>query len=350
MKTTDNDLQIFKLLSSFFNKHLIAQRKCSPDTIRNYKNSLKQFRLFLRDVKGVSFHKITFDSFSRNNIYDFCEWLFDEKNCSVATVNNRLSALLSFLKYCSAEDISLTSVYLEAKKIKRYKKIKPNVIKYLSEEQLKKAFAAPDTATKKGRRNQYLMIHAYETGGRVGELMNLKLKDIIFSDEGVLVHFFGKGGKERIVPLADEAVPHLSSYLNEFHPDGNGNDYFFYTVHNGIKTRMSPRTVNEFLAGYSDAIQATDSSFPRLHAHIFRHSIAMTMLREGIPLPIIGDFLGHASLDSTAIYAHADIRMMREALEKVHSININGITITEERSEKEWTDLEDQLIKICGLK
>ena len=81
---------------------------------------------------------------------------------------------------------------------------------------------------------------------------------------------------------------------------------------------MAPRTVNSFLAAYAKALHEVDPLFPEgLHCHVFRHSIRMAMYKAGIPLSYIKDFLGHSSIDSTAIYAHADNEAMAAALRSV---------------------------------
>ena len=77
---------------------------------------------------------------------------------------------------------------------------------------------------------------------------------------------------------------------------------------------MAPRTVNSFLSSYAKQLHEMESGFPEnLHCHVFRHSIGMAMYKAGIPISYIKDFLGHSSLDSTAIYAHADSDTMAEA-------------------------------------
>ena len=131
-------------------------------SIISYTDSLDQYRQYLRDQKGIPFDKVGFHCFTKEMIYGFCVWLRDSQNKAVNTINLRLSAIRSFLCYCSEEDVALSELYLKAKSIHRFKgKIDPK-LEYLTPDQLETVFAAPDTKTWNGRRNQYFMIHAYE--------------------------------------------------------------------------------------------------------------------------------------------------------------------------------------------
>jgi site-specific recombinase XerD len=197
------------------------------------------------------------------------------------------------------------------------------------------------------------MIHAYETGGRVDELVCMTLGDIIRNGTSVQIRLHGKGDKTRYNPLPEEVIPHLDAYLAEFHPHGKNSDYLFYTIHNGRHTKMTPRAVNSFLVGYARTLHSMDGSFPEnLHCHVFRHSIGMAMYKAGIPISYIKDFLGHSSIDSTAIYAHADNDAMAEALRSVDQEALpekdeagNTLSVPE----KKWKGKEEYLLHFCGL-
>ncbi len=181
----------------------------------------------------------------------------------------------------------------------------------------------------------------------------MTLGDIIRNGTSVQVRLHGKGDKTRYNPLPAEVIPHLDAYLAEFHPDGNNDDYLFYTIHNGQHTKMTPRTVNSFLAGYAKKLHKTDPSFPvNLHCHVFRHSIGMAMYKAGIPISYIKDFLGHASLDSTSIYAHADNDAMEEALRSVDQEALpkkDSTGTVKSIPEKKWKGKEEYLLRFCGL-
>ena len=353
MRIKKSELYFYEMLRDFLHQYLVIQRNFSPATVKNYTVSLDQFRQYLREQKGIPFDKVGFHCFTKGMIYDYCIWLRDSQTRSINTVNLRLSAIKSFLGYCSDEDVTLSELYLKAKSIHRFKGKTDLKLEYLAQEQLEKVFSVPDTTTRNGRRNQYFMIHAYETGGRVTELISLTLGDIIRNGTGVQIRLHGKGDKTRYIPLSKEVIPHLDAYLAEFHPHGKNADYLFYTIHNGSHTKMTPRTVNSFLSVYAQKLHSMDNSFPeKLHCHVFRHSIGMAMYKAGIPISYIKDFLGHSSLDSTAIYAHADNDAMAEALRSVDQealpeLDESGNIVSV--PDKKWKGKEEYLLHFCGL-
>lgn len=352
MEIKKSELYFYEILRNYLHKYLVVQRKFSLATVKNYTDSLDQYRQYLREQKGIPFDKVGFHCFEKDMVYEFCIWLRDHQEKATNTINLRLSAIKSFLCYCSEEDATLTGLYLKVKTIHRFKGRKDPKPEYLKLDQLAAVFAAPDITTRNGRRNQYFMIQAYETGGRVEELVSMTLGDIIRNGSSVQIRLHGKGDKIRYIPFPTEAIPHLDAYLAEFHPDGKNEDHLFYTIHNGKQTKMAPRTVNAFLSVYAKQLHVMDSSFPEdLHCQVFRHSIGMAMFKAGIPLSYIKDFLGHVSLDSTAIYAHADNNSMAEAL---RSVDQDALPVKKENGnivspEKKWKGHEEYLLHFCGL-
>lgn len=353
MRINQSELYFYKLLRDFLNKYLVTQRQYSKATVKNYKDSINQYRIYLRDQKEIQFDKVSFSCFEKATVYDYCIWLRDEQKKATNTVNLRLSAIKSFLSYCSEEDPAVSEIYLKVKSIRRFKGKADQKLEYLDQKQLEAVFAAPDITGKMGRRNQYFMIHAYETGGRIEELVNMTLGDIIRNGTNVQIRLHGKGDKTRYIPFPADAIPHLDAYLTEFHPESTNEDYLFYTIHDNQHTKMAPRTVNSFLYSYSKKLHEKEPSFPeKLHCHVFRHSIGMAMYKAGIPISYIKDFLGHASIDSTSIYAHADNDAMAKAL---RSVDQDALPKTDEAGniisvpEKKWKGKEDYLLHFCGL-
>lgn len=353
MKINRSEMYFYEMLRDYLQKYLITQRKFSVATVKNYKDSLNQYRSYLKEQKGIPFDKVNFQCFEKNIVYDYCIWLRDTQCKAINTINLRLTAIKAFLNYCSIEDPVLAEIYLKVKSIHRFKGKSDPKLEYLNQDQLESVFAAPDTTSRLGRRNQYFMIHAYETGGRVDELINMRLSDIIRNGKSIQIRLHGKGDKTRYIPFPADAVPHLDAYLAEFHSNGTNEDYLFYTIHNNQHTKMAPRTVNSFLYVYAEQLHKLDSTFPeKLHCHVFRHSIGMAMYKAGIPISYIKDFLGHSSLDSTAVYAHADCEAMEQALRSVDQealpqTDSNGKNIS--IPEKKWKGKEDYLLHYCGF-
>ncbi len=342
-----NEMHFYQLLRDFLTDYLITKRNFSDKTVRAYRQSLNLLRNYLREEKGISFDRMNFICFSRGSIYDFLMWLKNTKKNSVQTLNLRLSAIKSFLKYCSEEDMELMPVYLDVAGIHVFKGTKRPYIEYLTQEQLKLLFSLPDMTTKLGKRERFFMIFAYETGARIQELLDLRLNCIIRGDTSVRVKIHGKGNKTRYVPLLGLTVKHLDAYLASFHKESPLDALLFYTTHNATKTQMKAGTVDYFLKKYGKLAHKTDITFPEgLHAHMFRHSIAMAMHKKGIPISYIRDFLGHSSIDTTSVYSYSDEETITRALEAVDLEGTIGETVTKQ---KNWKGKEQYLLEYCGL-
>lgn len=336
---------LYELLHKYLTVYLAVYKKSSQKTIKAYKQALKTFRLFIQERKGIRFVSMDFSCFSKNNIYDFLVYLRDEKKNTASTLNQRLSAIKSFLKYCAEEDISLSSFYLDVSKIHKFKGEKNTTVEYLTSPQLKLLFSIPDLKLKINRRNRFIMILLYESGARVEELTNIKIGDLI-NGETTQLRLLGKGEKVRFIPLFDTTVAHLDAYLHEFHPNPNNDDFLFYTIHNHEQTKMTTGTIDHLLKIYAATAAESDKLFPlNLHAHMLRHSIAMAMYKKGIPLSYIKDFLGHSDISTTSIYAYSDRETILEALESVE----HEPASTKAEPGKKWKSREAELLAYCGL-
>ena len=342
-----NEMHFYQLLRDFLTDYLITKRNFSDKTARAYRQSINILRNYLREEKNISFDRIDFSCFSRSGIYDFLMWLKDTRNNSTQTLNLRLSAIKSFLKYCSEEDMELMPVYLAVASIHAFRGVKRLCIEYLAQEQLKLLFSVPDKTTRLGRRDLFFMIFAYETGARMQELLDLRLNCIIRGDSSVRVKIHGKGNKTRYVPLLGSTVKHLDAYLAGFHKGSPMDAFLFYTIHDLQKTQMKPGTVDYFLKKYGKLARATEIAFPEgLHAHMLRHSIAMTMHKKGIPISYIRDFLGHNSIETTSVYSYSDEETITKALE---SVNFEGTIDKTVAKQKNWKGKEQYLLEYCGL-
>lgn len=346
MKIKKDEMHFFQLLHDYLNVYLPIHRNFSTATVRTYRQSLKLLRQYFKEEKGLQFDKLNFSCLSRTNIYDFLLWLKDKRGCSPQTLNLRLSAIKSFLSYCGEEDIELTAVHLDVSSIHNFKGVKKPGVEYLNQSQLKMLFSIPNISIRFGRRDRFFMIFAYETGGRMQELLNLRLSDIISNEATVKIRFFGKGSKIRYVPLLKDVVAHLNAYLSEFHATSPKDAFLFYTIHDSKQTQMKSGTVDYFMKKYGNFARRTDSSFPQgLHAHMLRHSIAMAMYKKGIPISYIKDFLGHACIDTTAIYSYADEDTIAAALESIEHEPFGN----QSKPMKNWKGNEQFLLEFCGL-
>lgn len=349
-KNRDAEVGAFhRLLSSWFREHLPVRAHASDRTVSSYRQSMRQYASWLRDVRGVRFDEVTFDHLSRDHVYGFLCWLRDERGLRAATINLRLSTIKSFLKYCGEEELELAGTYLRVRAIHQFTDEERPVgpVEYLTEPQVRALLSAPDPGTRLGRRDRFILGVAYEAGLRLQELVDLTVGCVEREGGRVRLRVHGKGDKVRHVPLPSEFVPHLDAYLAEFHPgEPDPGDWLVYTVHRKRHTQMSPNTVDYVVRKHARAAHEADPSFPEsTHEHVLRHSIATAMYRAKVPLPYIRDFLGHAHLTTTMIYAHAYEDGLAEAVEAASVVA--DASVAEE--EPLWKGQELYLMELCTL-
>ncbi len=184
--------------------------------------------------------------------------------------------------------------------------------KVMSEKQVDSLLAAPDTDTPLGLRDRAMLETLYATGLRVSELVNLKLHEIGFN-EGVL-RVLGKGSKERLVPLGEQAIDWLGRYLNEARLEiikGQLSDALFITARGGPMTRQAFWQLIKRYAAQSSIDPA------KLSPHVLRHAFATHLLNHGADLRVVQLLLGHADISTTQIYTH----VARERLKSLHAVH-----------------------------
>ena len=118
----------------------------------------------------------------------------------------------------------------------------------------------------------------------------------------------------RIVPIMERTVEHLRKYLDLYHPNSKEDEFLFYVDRKGLRQPMSPDNVAKFIKSYGLKAGKFDKEVPEnLHPHRFRHARAMHLYKGGMPLPLISEWLGHANMETTLIYANADTEMKQKS-------------------------------------
>lgn len=303
------------LARRFLHDYMPVTRNLSDKSVEAYKQSLKVYLEFLELEQGISNEKVSFDSFTRENIKDFIHWL-TKKSCSAKTINLRLTAIRSFLKYSSEEDFELRGIYTDICSVKKVKEEKKLIV-YLQPEATTAILSAYNTATAKHRRNRMMLIMLYDTGARVQELADLNISSLHLREQNPFVTLIGKGRKSRNVPLLNKTVQHLQIYLKEFHPEMNENP-LFYSLLDGKPHRLSTDSISIVLKSAADKARENCEAVPeRVHCHMIRKTKAMDLYKNGVPLPFIMQLLGHESMSTTSgFYAFATLEMMSDAMNK----------------------------------
>ena len=310
-----NDKDFWKMARAYLHDFMPAVRNQSDKTVAAYKQSLNSYLTFLDAAKGLKEEQVTFDTFSRSNVKEFVEWL-REKKYAPKTINLKLTAIRSFLKYCADEDFELRGIYNDVCTVRKVKEEK-KPIEYLQPSATKAILASYDTRTAKHRRNRMLLILLYDTGARVQELSDLSLSSLHLDMPNPYVTLIGKGRKTRNVPVMNKTVSHLRKYLEEFHPDMMEAPLFYSRI-DGKPHQLSTDSISLILKTAAEKARDTCPEVPEnVHCHLMRKTKAMDLYRNGVPLPFIMQLLGHESMSTTSgFYAFATLEMMSEAMHK----------------------------------
>lgn len=305
-------------LHRFFDYYLQNVRKTSQNTISAYSYTFSLFLQFLQQQKRIKAQKAELAQFDRQLILDFLEWLENDRNNSASTRNQRLGAVHSFCHFAIYEYPQYLMSLQQILAIPMKKAPKAQ-LQYLSHDGIKLLFSIPNIKEKQGRRDLMLLTLLYDTGARVSELCSLTIDDL-FLQSPASVKLLGKGGKYRQIPLMPQTVKQLKQYLEE-HRSGCFDDSNAYLFVNPSGRKLTRSGVAYILQKYCDLARTANTKLipETFSPHCLRHSKAMHLLQSGVNLIYIRDFLGHANLATTEIYAKADPEMKRNALEKAYT-------------------------------
>lgn len=313
MKPTDLSVHV----THFLTHHLAAQRNLSPNTIKAYRDVFTLLLRFCRDARGIALERLSLAQIDASLVEAFLDHLTQHRHCSIRTQNHRLAALHAFLRYVQSEVPERLLQCQQILSIPLRRHAHPSV-GYLAKEHLAEILACPDPDTPVGRRDAVLLSVLYDTGARVQELIELSAGDVRL-DSPAQVRLMGKGRKMRAVPLMDATVEILRDHL---HDTGlNRPEHFDQPLFQNLRGgRLSRSGVRYILDKYVHVVRSNHPSFTQpVSPHSLRHTKGMHLLQSGVSLEIIRDFLGHADVKTTQIYARANLEMKRKALEKLVS-------------------------------
>jgi site-specific recombinase XerD len=315
--TKFGDNSLFGLIHDYLKVYLPNHRRLSPNTIRSYKNCLSQFVDFVKVFKHVALTNVTFEMLTAETILAYLDSLETEHGCSISTHNNRLRALHAFFEFAAERDITTLVNLNELKKVPVKKTKEIEIVDYMTMEAVSAVVEQANLGTLKGLRNHFFMMLMYDTGARIQEMIDIKLGDFSFGKTST-VTLHGKGNKTRPVPLMENTVAHLKKYLAAYHSgETDSEQRLFYTIIHEKRHPISDDCVRKFLKLYGVSAREKCKEVPtNVHPHLFRHSRAMHLYQNGMDLTLVAQWLGHAQLDTTKIYAHADTEQKRKAIAK----------------------------------
>lgn len=307
MKKTD----FTKALTAYFSTYLPLTCGVSPNTCNSYRDAFKLLLLYFQEEKGVPANSIELRMLNRNLVSDFLDWLEAQRKVSVTTRNQRLAAMKAFAHYVQYRNPEYLENCTDIITMRPKKHEKP-VIPFLTEDELKALLAQPDPSTRHGLRDLTLLSLLYDSGARVQEITDLQLKDIRLTNPA-MVTLTGKGRKARQVPLMKETCTLLDAYIRNF--DLNSEPLTSPLFFNKKGQALSRYGITYILKKYVSKAEL-DGSARKISPHGLRHTKAMHLLRAGVNMIYIRDFLGHVDISTTEVYARIDAEMKRKVFEE----------------------------------
>ena len=280
-----------------FQQYVLVERGLSPQTWVSYLEDLQAFFNYFSDKKDTS-------DLLETDLYEFLKFELSLGK-SVSTALRRLSSTRSFYLFLKKEGYFIGNI----PDIETPKKPKhlPNC---LSEEEIDRLLEVPDLTTPSGIRDRAMLETMYSSGLRVSELLNLKRGQVNLNK--CIITVFGKGAKERKVPIAEYAVEYIKKYINEVRnkSEFKKSDYLFLNKSGNPLSRVYFfKKVREYaeLAG----IEMTISP------HTLRHSFATHLLNHGAQLRMVQGMLGHTNIATTQIYTHVSSEKLKSDYDKI---------------------------------
>lgn len=282
------------MLDSYLD-YLLYQKSYSKYTVSSYKTDIIEFLNYCKK-ECIDYEKI---EYSDTRLY--LMYLKDARGDNNSSINRKLSSLRGFYKYLVNKNVIENNVFALLNGQKKSKKLP----RYFEYNELEELFKVPDTSKATGQRDLLILEMLYATGVRVGELVNIKLKDINKSDRKILI--FGKGSKERNVEYGEYCEDILNKYIKEGRPSllKKENEYLFL---NHLGDKLTERGVRYIL---NDLIKKTTIT-KNISPHMLRHSFATHLLNEGCDLLSVQKLLGHESISATQVYTHVTTDRLKD--------------------------------------
>jgi site-specific recombinase XerD len=290
----------------FLVEYVIGERNYSPNTQHSYRDVFRLLLPFAARQCRCAVDRLTLAAIKPNTLREFTRHLEQVRHCGPSTINQRLAALRAWARFVAAKSPEHLEWSGQIQTI-HLQKYAPPPVSYLEKEEMKALLAAPNRQTAQGVRDHALLLFLYNTGARASEVSRLTVGDLDLVMPMATLH--GKGRKIRHCPLWKVTA----GALREVVLDRPANQGVFLNRTGASLTRYGVHILVKRHAGQA-AVKAPTLRNKRVGPHSIRHSTAMALLRSGVDINTIRVWLGHASIQTTHIYAESDLKMKAKAL------------------------------------
>ena len=302
----------------FLLQHLVGERNLSRNTQQSYRDALCQIIPFASQRIRKHVDRLTVVDLSAEIVRDFLTDVEASRGCSIATRNQRLAAIHALARFVAEHSPEHIEWCTQVRYVP-FKKGTYALVPYLDKPEIDALLACPDLRTPQGRRDHGLLLFLYNSGARADEAAQLAIADLDLVAASVRI--LGKGRKKRVCPLWPSTVNELSALVGQ----RPSQERVFLNRCGLPMTRFGVYGLVERLALKAQA-DVPSLATKRVSPHSIRHSSATHLLRSGADLNTVRAWLGHASLDTTNIYAEIDLEGKAKALAKCDITNEVGPT------------------------
>lgn len=332
----------FSRTMDYLEVYLPRQASRSEYTRKAYRQSIGCFYDYITQVLGLSPLSFRYAECTYKLVLGFSQYMQEKLHYGPSTVNQRLAAVKSYLRYLSDGDISLIQIYLAVKKVPELSV--PKVQRPIIETEDLPAFLDSPNGSRIGNRDRMILILLFDTAIRVSELVSITLGDIFIDTENPVILIHGKGRKERAITVSDRASTHLKAYIMAYHKDhAEPARPLFFTIIHEKTNHMSVRNVERIVNKYGKIVRENNPRIPEsTYPHLVRRTRATGLYRDGVPLEMVSTLLGHSNSETTKLYASASVEQLRDAMEKGQENEPSETPL--------WKGHEDELKKKFGLR
>jgi integrase/recombinase XerD len=287
-----------------FKAYLQLERSLSDNSVEAYLRDVDKLTDYLQSVKTLKAPQ----DVDLKVLQHFVKWI-SELDMTASSQARIIAGIRAFYKFCLIENIVTAdpSILLEAPKLKR---ALPDILSF---EEIEKIIGSINLSAKEGTRNKAILETMYSCGLRVSEVINLKISCLYFNDGFIRV--IGKGDKERLIPIGDDAVNYIDIYLETIRrldPIEKGFEDILFLNNRG-------KSLSRIMIFYIIKALAKKAGISKvISPHTFRHSFATHLVEGGADLRSVQQMLGHESITTTEIYTHLDRDYLRETLQRFH--------------------------------
>ena len=302
-----------RLIVDFFESYLPGQRGVSLHTLRSYRDAIVLWLQFATRDSGRRLESLEIADFTTDRVERFLAYLEAERGNGIVTRNVRLAALHTFARHLGAKHPEQLGRVQSILNIPFKRGARQVPIEYPESADIRKLMRHIDGHTPSGQRDFALFTLMFNTGARVQEILNLRVRDLRL-DPPEQVRLLGKGDKIRLCPLWPRTVRLLRELIATQPPDPDlANGVVFRNRNGRPLTRFGVRyLLRKHLPDYRSPANGR-----RIHPHALRHATAVHLLKSGVDFGTISQILGHASVTTTMRYARADLDLKRQALAQV---------------------------------